>query len=367
MSQSLWGRSLLCRSCAHHVTNTCKQIRPFSSSQTHMQDVPVFKPTSSEKLDSLLNKFRETVFIPASLTQRHQRLIYRDKYAGKLQQQPVFVNVGRDGSEKFQLRHLDFQKSPRTTEFREVVRLLKTREDWYAFTPFLSGLRASKRKLEPQHWEWVIRQASRAGMQDLALKWAVQSKHTGLTLKYPGVARQMFQSFFEKGLAADFKGEEVVYALKLAKQAAMLLNAPEHTWAIEKEDPKRQPFTIGVLLELAAARAIDAFEGKDEEGDVNLYTTVLMANWRLGTTAAPKDKDVFLANSRLLELLPMWHGLKLAMQIEDIKTNQHLWRNLAMRLNELEQSIDAIVERVKREDVSSNLAGLRLCEQLYHK
>lgn len=330
-------------------------------------EVPLFRQTSSPELDTLLARFRNDVFIPQSLGYRHKQLIYRTKYSPSLEEHPITVSVqtGKNAEEEnYKLRHLDITKSPRTTELRDVVKMMKTREDWYNLAPFLSGLRISRRNIADNLWEFVLRKAGEAGVEDIAYRLAKYSGYTGLSLSKPGVTRALFFNFHRKARLADFKGEELLNALSFAENTALLLNAKHHSAPVISQDPKRKPDIIGILLELRAAYAIDAFGGKDEGGHVRGYAMKVLDTWVLGDFDVPNG---FGANWKLFELVPLWHGLKLALQVEEVKSDKNLNQALASKIGEIGKKIEAAVESVPKKSEDSVPTGVALSKLLYKK
>src|SRR5436189_6456790 len=93
--------------------------------------IPVFKPTSSPELDSILAKFRDTLFIPTSLPLRHRKLIYKASKAEDLRQHPIIVNIGGEIEELYQLRPMDIRDRPKKNDVLNAVALMKTRQDWH--------------------------------------------------------------------------------------------------------------------------------------------------------------------------------------------------------------------------------------------
>ena len=329
--------------------------------------IPVFKPTSSPELDSLLAKFRDTLFIPTSLPLRHRKLIYKASKAEDLRQHPIIVNIGGEIEELYQLWPMDIRDRPKKNDVLNAVSLMKTRQDWHNLPPLLVGMRSSKQIISLKQWEWIVRVAGLAGMQSIVLECAKQARRSGLVLGHPGVARKLFFTFHSSARSAGFKGPELATALVQAQRAAWLMNGPEHIWTKSKiKDPKRLPDIIGILLELSAAHAIDAFEGKDKDGEVRHYAQKVLCTWPVGEFDVPPTGSVE-ANGKLLEFVPLWHGIKLALQVEDVKVDKTLSSLLASRLKELGQKIEETATKVSEQTGSRTTYGVELCRQLYHE
>lgn len=271
--------------------------------------------------------------------------MFRRKYTEKLEQEPVTVNIG-DNDEPYQLRPMDPLSRPPKKAFRDVVSLMKTKQDWQNLAPFLGGLRMSKRKLSLAHWEWTVRKAGKADALGAILECAKQAERTGLRLNNNGIVQSIFFWLHMKAQEGQFKDPAVSKALSLAKQFAALMEAPEHSRREIKsiqEDPKRQPFVIGTLLELSAARAVNELGGKDETGDVHAYAQRLMANWEAGNSSRDPT-DWVTIDFILQENMPIYNGIKLALQVEGVANDRPLSGPLKRRMNQLGQLIANLKE-----------------------
>jgi hypothetical protein len=298
--------------------------------------IPSFPPTSSAELDRMLNRFREELFIPFGLGIKQRRLMFRQKYADRLEEEPVTVTIGED--EKFQLRPMDPQSRPKNEEIVQVVSLMNTTKDWQNIIPFLTALRMSRRVVKRERWEWLVRKAGDAGALGIILECAKQSQRTGLRLNEVGLVQRLFFELHEKAQAEEFKGPATSKALSLAQQAVTLMEAPEHVNHDVQLDPKRRPFLIGTLLELSAARALNELEGKDEGGHVRAYAERLLATWPLGSFDAEAKKWVQI-DLMLQENVPIWNGIRLALQVNSIASEKTSAKSLKARLNELSKLI----------------------------
>ncbi|OAT04813.1 hypothetical protein BDBG_01310 [Blastomyces gilchristii SLH14081] len=337
MSQSIMYRVLYCRSCLNQAASLGRgQTRFFTSSGTYKRAwIPTFKPTSSKNLDELLSLFRDRVFIPAFLTPAQRRLIYKEDATTSLEQNPITVTLQGQTEESYRLRPLKFSETPSNNAVRDIVELMKEPEDWYTLVPLLKGLHSSKRKPNFLLWEFIVRKAGEAGMNSVIIDCAEQSRRTGFSLGDYVLTELLFSNLHLKAESAGYKGPEVEKALKQAKHVAMLMNAEDHMPVDKtKPDPRRHPNIIAVLLELSAARALDAFEGKDTQGDVRSYAEKLLGTWvlrgKFDTIKYPK-KNV----RNVTDLPSVRKGIEMALQVEEIKNDEKLSQALRERLNEL--------------------------------
>ncbi|KAL2004192.1 hypothetical protein VTN02DRAFT_5841 [Thermoascus thermophilus] len=233
---------------------------------------------------------------------------------------------------------MDPQSLPRNQEITQVVSLMKTTRDWQNIIPFLAGLRMAGRVLKPNRWEWLIRKAGAADALGIVLECAKQSERTGLRFNNVDVVQKFYFMLHQKAQAAEFRGQGLAKALSLAKQAAMLMEAPEHVVHDVQQDPKRRPFVVGVLLELSAAQALNEFGGNDEGGHVRTYAQRLLATWPRGSFDA-EAKDWPRVDRMLQENVPIYNGMKLALQVNGIASQKAISSGLKARVSELERLI----------------------------
>ncbi|KAF9891262.1 hypothetical protein FE257_004826 [Aspergillus nanangensis] len=295
--------------------------------------IPSFSPTSSPELDQALIRFREELFIPFGLTTPQRKLMFRTKYADRLDEEPVSVSIGED-EEPFLLRPMDPQSRPTIKEAWDTIALMKTTKDWQNLIPFLSGLRMSHRLVKSDRWQWLMRRAGHADALGIMLECAKQPERTGLRFRNVDIVQRYFFELHRKAQQADFQDPAVSKTLGLAKQAVTLMESPEHQEHNLELDPKRRPFVVGTLLELSAARALNVFGGKDETGDVRLYAGRLLGTWGAGTFDS-EAKDWVNIDRMLQENVPIYNGMKLALQVNGISNDKTIAPALKTRVNEL--------------------------------
>ncbi|EEP78995.1 predicted protein [Uncinocarpus reesii 1704] len=367
MAQGGMGRvpALLAR-CASQTSRISRSNRYFSSTSPYSKEfLAAFKPSSSPELDALLTNFRQNLLIPLSLSSRHRRLIYRDRFAEQIKDNPISVNVGGEEEESYRLRHMTLTDHPGDKELRQMVSLMKTHNDWLNMIPFLIGLQNANRPLSTKRLAWVVRKAGLAGQAGVMLEAAKQWRRTGVTLNDPAIATALFLAIRYNAQQVDFKGEEAQKALRQARTAAELLDAPEHTATDPKRDAKRLPGIIAILLELSAAEALNSGEGKDVRGEVRAYAQRVISTWPLGDFDIPAERHA--AQFKLFELVPIWHGMSLALQVEEVKTNAELSEGLKSCMSELGKTIDTIVENVTKESGDAKREGVELAKRLCHR
>lgn len=229
---------------------------------------------------------------------------------------------------------------PRTDDLHTVVELMREGRDWSNLPGFLMGLRNARGDLGEGKMAKVARKAGERGMVGVLVECARQGERTGFLLRDGDVVREVMLGFHNKAHAAMFKGEEVGKALALAEQVALMMESPAHRSKEKGKglDPRKRPEFIGVLLELSAARAIDAFEGKDQGGKVLNYAEKVLATWSEGDFEVEPELPSE-ANRKLEMFVPLLNGMRLALQVKEL-TSKDLQGRLRDRMKVLEEAIE---------------------------
>ncbi|KAF3479472.1 uncharacterized protein GIQ15_06448 [Arthroderma uncinatum] len=277
--------------------------------------------------------------------------------ARELENNPIVVNVGtEEAPEDYMLKPRKISDGPTNTDLSKLIRLLKTDDDWHNLISFFTGLHSSKRTISAANLEIIMRKSGELGMESYCLFAATQSQQTGVFLRNPDVAWSLLFALRQKAEKAGFKGPDAHLALQQVEVVARLLNSPEHTNEYAKRDPKRQPNVIGILLELKATHALDAFNGRDEDKGVWSYADKLVRTWPLEEVGVSPLWTK--ANWRLRKYVPMWNGINMALQVEGIKSAPAFREALEKCRDELAETIDGNMEVVGkyRDQVTKTVA-----------
>ncbi|CAG8895803.1 unnamed protein product [Penicillium egyptiacum] len=304
--------------------------------------IPTFTSTSSPELDEALERFRNELFIPLALPKRQRKSVFREKYATQLQNEPITVKISE--TEEFTLTPKKHHDLPSKKDALEVLKMMVANQDFSNLFPYLSGLRMSNYAINSDRWEYIIRKTSDANKLSTIIACARQSQRTGLTLGNKNIARRLFFELHKTAAKADFKRRETFWALKLAREAASLMDAAEHSVRNIQEDPKHQPFVIGTLLELSAACA-----KIDETYTPSLcgYAQKLDAAWSRGNfkdDAATGFENI----KRLEENLAVYNGMRLALGFTKASKDTG---NFKARCDELKPVLISQLQKVKNADV----------------
>jgi hypothetical protein len=285
-----------------------------------------------------------------SLPKRYRTLIFSEKRSESLKKTPVEVPVhnGRpdtEAEEKVFLEPLTNKEMPNAKHVRKVFAILEKSDDWQILVPFLIGLQSSGINLGPRWMQLLVRRLGKTGKINVLLEVARQGYRTGLSMGQILIAREVFLACRTKAHNAGFKGEEVEKSLRQAKQAALLLHDAQHAPPESGPDPKRCPEIAGILLELSTARALDGYRGKDQDGDVRLYARTVRANWDMVDFTVPSEK--MEAHLKLWEFVILRHGLKLALDVSEIKSDRLLRKDLAEKKEQLGTTIEELITSLK--------------------
>ncbi|PWY90795.1 hypothetical protein BO70DRAFT_425736 [Aspergillus heteromorphus CBS 117.55] len=316
MAQNAVGR--LFRS--HNATTTLRQsVGSFTQQRSASgRALPHFRTADTIEVEEALDRLREELFVPFGVGVRQRRLMFRQKYAEKLAQEPVTASVG---DEEVTLRPMNPHTLPTKNEAFEAIAHMKTYNDWRNLSPLLSGLKMSNRIVKPSRMEWIVRKAGEADALGVLLGCARRAKITGMRLNDVDLVQRIFFELHRKAQRAGFQGVEASKALSFARQFTEMMESPDHVEHDITRDPKRRPFVIGTLLELAAARALSEFEGKDLKGEVRVYAQRLLACWKLGNFDR-EEKDWVAIDRMLQENVPILTGMKLALQVKGVSSDR---------------------------------------------
>ncbi|KAI9802367.1 MAG: hypothetical protein M1833_001873 [Piccolia ochrophora] len=289
-------------------------LRPFAALSAPQCPVAVFRQTSSPELDTALANLRERIFVPAHLPKTSKDLIYQSKHHHLLESESVTATLG---DETHILRPINRTKDePRTrTAFHYIISLMREPSDWDNLVPLLEEIRIAKRRLPIETLERTVRRASQTRRWDTLLAAARSPKTTGFELRDRKLVLQVLWGLREEVMAASWEDATTDSTLRRAEAVCALLDDKEHCGGqqISSSDPRVRPEVVGVLLELAAVRALRRYGGKDEDGMVALYVERLEGVWWNLDLADMKEWK--RENARLWAWVPVWNGLRLAERI----------------------------------------------------
>lgn len=191
------------------------------------------------------------------------------------------------------------------------------RKVWSNLPSILVGLTHCGFTPDYRTMEMMVRKAVNAGRLDVVIQCLEQSRFTGMTLKREEVLRNVVWGLHSQAQRDGWSEGALRKGLAEARQLSLMLEAEEHGSGriLARDDPRQRPEIIGVFLELAAVNAYKFQEKQDKGGVVSAYVSRLISC--IGEKSQPQSFAP-PANGPVYEMLhgvPIWHGLKLAVQI----------------------------------------------------
>lgn len=118
------------------------------------------------------------------------------------------------------------------------------------------------------------------GQFGIILQCLKVANNTGLTLRDPETLEATIWGLRQIADQQDWSEEATATAIKHANEVASQLESEAHGTGkrIRKDDPRRDPFVLGVFLELAAVYAWRFKGGKDVDGKVKVFAERLLFN-----------------------------------------------------------------------------------------
>jgi hypothetical protein len=252
--------------------------------------LPVFLEASSPRISGLLATMNSKILLPEHLTKEQEKLVYTSDNKAKLEAELPEITLG---DVTLPLEPLQYNRMPsRWKTFGLIINSSETSVDWENVVRMLEGLENAGIKLKPEKQAMVVRKLNIHGQQHLILKALQRPKATGLRMRNWCLVQQVFRSFYDKAVLANWEKEETAKALRLAKQVVELLEHEEHCGGQAKadnvleQDFRRKPSVIAVPTSLAAVLALR------HEGDVEEVKT--MAG-RLVAALKQDDYDVSIS------------------------------------------------------------------------
>jgi len=265
-----------------------------------------------------------------------------------------------------QLLPLDHRKDEPNTRasFAKVIALMGETGDWKNLAGWLEGLRTARRRVWGWQLEKVVRRAVEGGRVGVVHDCLRRVEGTGLGLWDLRVAREVVWGAVAKAREGGWSREGVERGVKFAEDVWELMFDPRHgEKMVGREDAKKRPEVIGVLVQMHAAKAVLFGEGKDEGGKVERYTGLMLARWE-NAELELDEEDWNDANYKLLMWAPVWHGMTLAQKVLDPSTPlaKNLRKKLTRDVEPLVQRASAVLSAHAPEE--GKRRGLKIYEEL---
>ena len=251
----------------------------------------------------------------------------------------------RLGDEVLQLHPLDKTRDepPTRSSFATVVRLMAESGDWGNMAGFLEGLQVARRKVAGWQVERMVRRANEGGKMGVVHDVLRRVERTGVGLWDVVVCREVMLGAVLKASQSGWSREGVEKGAKYAEDIWELMWDSRHREGQRKVemDPRRRPEIVGVMVLMHAVKAVKLSGGKDEGEMVKKYAELMLKHWEkseeMMTVGAQDWSD---ANYKLCVWAPVWHGMKMALQV--VGAGSPLGRRLEEKLR---QDVEPLVQK----------------------
>ncbi|KAL9622476.1 MAG: hypothetical protein Q9160_003152 [Pyrenula sp. 1 TL-2023] len=282
--------NLMLLPCLHETQNDITSNHLIAA-----QDIPPIYPTSSVKLDELLQQCRKHYFVPFGVGENYRKLIFNRKSGHQHLTTGEGISITTTSDEKIKLEPLpplpSFKKKPTV---RRILKLMAQTNDFSNLLPLMEGMVVAGSPLTNGELQEVARRANEAGKLDEILTYVGMVDRTAASLRNRAFAKEIFLGLHMAGQRSNWAGEGVVKALK---QAENMAHKMEHERP-HREDPQPRsgivplrvsPEIAGVGLELAVAQAVNDYGGEDRDAKVTNYARRVLALWDNGTYISVRD------------------------------------------------------------------------------
>lgn len=323
--------------------------------------LPTFQPTPSPELDTLLSTFRSNVFLPSHLISLQKDLLYKKKNHPLLtSDEPATVRLGDEVLQLHPLSHVKDEPNTRAS-FAKALDLMTETGDFKNLPGFLEGLKTARRSIKGYQLEKAIRRANDCSRQSIVNECLRRTESTGLTLGNLRVAREAMWGATLRAVQSEWSQEGIEKAARHAEILWELMHDPRHHQKMHgTEDAKKRPEILGILVQLSAARAR---KGGDKSA-VEKYASFMLSHWGNGRDEMIiGEGDWNDANYKLLMWAPVWHGIKLALEVSGAQSS--LGKRLGEKMN---QDLEPLVKQC-RDILSANppQEGVRRGLNMYEK
>ena len=250
---------------------------------------------------------------------------------------------------------------------QKLITLLENAEDpkdWNNLPSFLEGMMMAKEPLPAAWLEKVVRKANERGMTSVIVRCAQMVKKTGLTLSNRVVTEELMLGLHFKAVNANWEGFDALKALKEAEVVINMMEDWNHCGGKLKkgqQDLRRSVSVMGVLMELAAGRALHVDGGKDVHGKILNYARKTLAMCE--PESFIPGNQVYDATHDLERWLPLWAGVKMALKIDNVDQSD-LASALRDQLGRLDNGVNKARDTVVKDADGKPRRCLKMYDQL---
>jgi len=281
--------------------------------------------------------------MPAHLSTEQRDLIYKQRNHKSLITDPVIATL--DG-EEFTLKPIDrLNGLPKIkANLYAAMEIMTTKADWDNLPRLLQGLRHGGLRVNAPVMYSIARRAGKAGRQDVLLECARQAEATGFRMNKDANVRSLIWWFQYMAVDSEFDAEMTKKALAWSEQIFEMIELPTHIGKGLKDgdlDPRVQPKSVGILLELAAVRALKHTDGKDVDGKVAKYAEKMSLTSLDFGVPEPNLESIWVS-----EVLPALYGMRVALKILD--PNSEVAKKLQAASDSLGKTVDGHLEEIPK-------------------
>jgi hypothetical protein len=245
------------------------------------------------------------------------------------------------------------------------MKLMKDKKDWANLPNLLEGLKVAGMNTSLEKIKSaVVNNCLTAGRQEVLLECLRRVEDTGMHLKEPRFVVRVMLAMQRRAFNTDFHEHETAKALKWAEMVVTLMEDPKHGGSrilAGANDPRLQPEVIGIMLELAAVRAVKNLESRDVDGKVAKYGARLVGTPLEFRT--PAEETEHELNPWLWAHVEVLHGIYEALKVLEPSSA------LAAGLQEKGEVLDAMVSAYyeKLASIASKSGKQLISLQMYEK
>lgn len=243
---------------------------------------------------------------------------------------------------------------------------------WSQLPAFLEGLQKARYSVPMWFLEKLTRKANEHGKAGIIKQCAVMVKRTGLSLSNKSVTRELFLGSHMRFIEQWKNGGDYEKEQKFAQSLALMLGSKDHCGGRLEEtdsigDMRKDITVLGVLLEMAAARAVSVHKGRDVDGRVGSFLSKTVA--LIPSDAEYREKQK-IPGQAIEEWLPLVNGIRLSLQVTGVAVGKgrnvesEMKGALKNRLSEVDAMIKEEAQKLRKESPGTPRRALKMLEQL---
>jgi len=214
--------------------------------------------------------------MPAHLSKAQRNLIFRPTRKKELEAEPIVATLGE---EEFPLEHIPQEGGPSILGTFNTALDLMQPKDCDNIPNLLCGLKNAKVRWGYSKLRPIIAMLVKNGREDIIIECLRRVKDTRMQLDSLNRTTVVMHGLIQRAIDNGWRQTDTAKALERVERVAIMIEEPTHAGELpfgSEPDPRNKAEVIGVLLELAAVRASEHLDGKDEDGKVADYASRLV-------------------------------------------------------------------------------------------